>query len=67
MGWGGRWEGASGRGTDVQPWLIHVNIWQKTLQYCKVINLSVSQHPHLVILATEINQIVCTAAAVTII
>ena len=33
MGWGGRWEGGSG------SWLIHVNVWQKPLQYCKVISL----------------------------
>ena len=39
MGWGGRWEGGSGWGTHVNPWLIHVNIWQKWLQYCKVISL----------------------------
>ena len=39
MRWRGRWEGRSGRGTHVNPWLIHVNIWQKSLQYCKVINL----------------------------
>ena len=39
MGWGGRWEGASGWGTHVNPWLIHVNVWQKPLQYCKVISL----------------------------
>ena len=39
MGWGGRWEGASGWGTHVNPWLIHVSIWQKSLQYCKVISL----------------------------
>ena len=39
MGWGGRWEGCSGWGTHVNPWLIHVNIWQKPLQYCKVIHL----------------------------
>ena len=31
MGWGGRWEGDSGWGTHVNPWLIHVNIWQKPL------------------------------------
>ena len=31
-GWdGGR--GGSGWGTHVQPWLIHVNVWQKPLQY----------------------------------
>ena len=37
---GGRWEEGSGWGThDVNPWLIHVNVWQKSLQYCKVISL----------------------------
>ena len=40
MVWGGKWEGSSGWGTHVNPWLIHVNVWQKkTLQYCKVISL----------------------------
>ena len=39
MGWGGRWEGGAGWGTHVNPWLIHVNVWQKPLQYCKVISL----------------------------
>ena len=39
MGWGGRWERGSGWGTHVNPWLIHVNVWQKTLQYYKVISL----------------------------
>ena len=39
MGWGGSWEGDSGWGTYVHPWLIHVNLWQKPLQYCKVISL----------------------------
>ena len=38
MGWGGRWEGGSGWGTHVNPRLIHVNVWQKPLQYCKVIS-----------------------------
>ena len=37
MGWEGKWEGRSGWGTHVNPWLIHVNVWQKPLQYCKVI------------------------------
>ena len=32
-------EGGSGWGTHVNPWLIHVNVWQKPLQYCKVISL----------------------------
>ena len=39
MGWGEWWEGGSGWGTHVNPWLIHVNVWQKPLQYCKVISL----------------------------
>ena len=39
MGWGGKWEGGSGWGTHVNPWLIHVSVWQKPLQYCKVISL----------------------------
>ena len=39
-GWdgGGLQEGSSGWGTHVNPWLIHVNVWQKPPQYCKVIN-----------------------------
>ena len=39
IGWRGRWEGGSGWGILVNPWLIHVNVWQKPLQYCKVISL----------------------------
>ena len=39
IGWGGRWEEGSGWGKHVNPWLIHVNVWQKQLQYCKVISL----------------------------
>ena len=39
MGWRGRWWGGSGWGTHVNPWLIHVSVWQKPLQYCKVISL----------------------------
>ena len=31
--------GESGWGTHVNPWLIHVNVWQKPLQYCEVISL----------------------------
>ena len=31
--------GGSGWGTRVDPCLIHVNVWQKPLQYCKVISL----------------------------
>ena len=29
IGWRGRWEGGSGWGTQVNPWLIHANVWQK--------------------------------------
>ena len=39
MGWGGRWEVGSGWGTHANPWLIHVSVWQKPLQYCKVTSL----------------------------
>ena len=28
MGWSGRWEGGSGWGTHVNPWLIHVSVWK---------------------------------------
>ena len=44
MGWGGRWEGGLGWGTHVTPLTcdIHVNVWQKTLQYCKVISLQLT-------------------------
>ena len=30
MGWGGRWEGGSGWGIHVNPWLIHVKCMAKT-------------------------------------
>ena len=29
--------------THVHPWLIHVNVWQKPLQYCKVISLQLNK------------------------
>ena len=29
--------GGIGMGNTCNPWLIHVNVWQKSLQYCKVI------------------------------
>ena len=38
-GWRRRWEEGSGWGIHVNPWLIQVNVWQKPLQYCKVISL----------------------------
>ena len=39
MGWGRRWEGGSEWGIHVNPWLIHVNVRQKPLQYYKVTSL----------------------------
>ena len=39
IGQRGRWEGGSGWGIRVKPWLILVNVWQKPLQDCKVISL----------------------------
>ena len=43
IGWRGRWEGGSGWGRHVNPWLILVNVWQKPLQYCKVISLQLKK------------------------
>ena len=39
MGWRGMWEGGPGWGINVNLWLIHFNVSQKPLQYCKVISL----------------------------
>ena len=39
MGWRGKRLGGSGWGTHVNPLLIRVNVWQKPVQYCKVISL----------------------------
>ena len=40
-GWGGEGgeKGVPDGGTYVHPWLIHVDVWQKPPQYCKVISL----------------------------
>ena len=37
------WEGGLGWGIHVHPWLIHVNVWQKPVQYCKVISLQLNK------------------------
>ena len=37
MGWWGMWEGDSGWGIHVRPWLIHVDVWQEPPQDCKVL------------------------------
>ena len=42
-GGGERWEEGSGWGTHVHPWLIHVNVWQKSPQYCKLISLQLNK------------------------
>ena len=34
-GWRGRWEGGSGWGTHVNPWLFHFNAWKNPLQIKK--------------------------------
>ena len=33
------WDGGSGWEAHVHPWWVQVNVWQKPLQYCKVISL----------------------------
>ena len=35
--------GISGWGTRVHPWLIHVDVWQKPVHYCKIISLQLKQ------------------------
>ena len=41
QGWGGEGgaKGVQDGGTHVHLWLIHVDVWQKPPQYCKVIIL----------------------------
>ena len=39
IGWRGSWEGGSGWGIHVTPWLIHVNVWPNPLQYCEMVGL----------------------------
>ena len=36
LGWGGTFKR---EGTYVHLWLIHVDVWQKTIKFCKAINL----------------------------
>ena len=35
VGWGGRWEGGFRQGIHVYLWLIHVEVWQKTIKSVK--------------------------------
>ena len=45
-GMGREVRGGSGWGTRVRLWLIHVDLWQKLLQYCKVISLQLKKKEH---------------------
>ena len=38
-GWSGErvWGAIQDAGTHIHPWLIHVDVWQKPSQYCKVV------------------------------
>ena len=44
-GWAGEGgkRGGSGWGTHVHPWLIHVNVWQKSPQYYKSVILQIKK------------------------
>ena len=44
----GSWEGGSGWGKHVNPWLIHVTVWQKPPQYYKVINFKLKKKKKIV-------------------
>ena len=56
MRWGERWEGGSGWRTHVNPRLFHVNVWQKPLQYCKIISLQLIKINE----KKEINGVICS-------
>ena len=43
MGCGGMWEGVSGWWPHEHPWLFHINVWQKPLQYSNLINLQLKK------------------------
>ena len=46
IGWRGRWEGGSGWGTHVNPWLFHFSVWQNSLQLKKKKKEKKSICPH---------------------
>ena len=50
LGWRGRWEGGLCWGTQVTPWLIHVNVWQNPLKCCEVISLQLIKNKRLFLL-----------------
>ena len=41
--WEGSGMGVQDGGTHVHLWRIHVKVWQKPLQYCKVISLQLNK------------------------
>ena len=48
------WDGEGGGrgvqdGEHMYPWPIHVNVWQKPLQYCKVISLQLKRKKELML------------------
>ena len=43
-GWRGRWEGGSGWGTHVNPWLFHFNVWQNPLQIKKKLKKNIKKN-----------------------
>ena len=59
IGWRRRWEGGLGWGIHVNPWLIHVNVWQKPLQYCKVISLQLIKINGKKIYIADSHSVVC--------
>ena len=44
MIWGERWEGGSGLGTHVHPWLIHVNVWQYSIVKQNKVKLKIKKN-----------------------
>ena len=45
-GWRGRWEGGSGWGTHVNPWLFHFNVWQNPPQIKKKKRKNIKMNTH---------------------
>ena len=43
-----------GWGTHVHQWLIHVNVWQKPPQYCKVISLQLKKKNRKIVVSNSI-------------
>ena len=44
QGWcTGKTQRGSGWGTNAHPWLIHVKVWQKPLQYCNLSPIKINK------------------------